>query len=746
MARNIYTVQVGGSVVEIEGPEGATQQELQRAATAQMGREPQRTQQHEPMVNTEALADTLKDLPRYGAQALRSAATGAGDLAVGAGQLMSHITPDFLLRPLSRAADYIAGGSGDVSGSLTDRYSGAMRQREADYQAGRDRPDLPDVGRFTGNLVAGGVAGGGASAPSLIGRMAQGGRIGTGLGLAEPIDPGQERNLSDLVTGQQQEQRGYFPRKAVQVGTSAALGFVAPPLVEGVVRAAGAAVNALSRGARGLAETLKGGSTPAAIERTLRAEMGGAGVEWNQLPQDFRSSIVAEVQKSLKAGGSIDPEAVRRLADFQRVNIQPTQGQLTRDPMQFAREQNYSKLEAGQPIAQRLTQQNQQLIGGLDDVRGNLGARATDTYSAGQNVIAGLRAQDAGRKAAVDTAYTRARNEAGIDADVPAQPVAQRIGELIENFGEDRIPGAVMARVKSFGMLGGEQTRVFNIREAEKLKTLIGNNVDNPNSPTGKALTLLKNSVDDAINSIADDTGQQAAGAFRQARGLAAQRFDTLDRAPGMADAIGRDPTAPEKFIEAHVLRGEIKDVANLLRNMRPQDRAEVRAAVLDWIRGSSVSGVEDAAKFSQAGLNRALQTIGPRKLELIFAGDREALAQLQALGRVGAYVQSPPVASGVNYSNTASTLADFADRATRLPVLNLLGRPGDVIRGQQAARAVATPSPTRQGTDLIGAGQLNTARQLAAMLAVTGAAPTSAATMDDKSKREALARALLER
>jgi hypothetical protein len=214
----------------------------------------------------------------------------------------------------------------------------------------------------------------------------------------------------------------------------------------------------------------------------------------------------------------------------------------------------------------------------------------------------------------------------------------------------------------------------------------------------------LRRSVDDAISAVGEQSGAEAAAAFGQARGLAAQRFGILERAPGMAQAVKGEAT-PDKFIESNFIRGSVEDVANTLKQLRPKDRPEVRGAVLDWLRSKAVTGAEDTAKFSQSGLNRALEQIGERKLDLIFAGDREALAQLQALRRVGAYVQAPPVASGVNYSASGTTAIDFLDQASRLPLVGLLGRPGDIVRAAQVARSLGPVSPTRAAPGLLSPG-----------------------------------------
>jgi len=645
-----------------------------------------------PAFNPGAALDTIKDLPRYYADAYRSGAMGLGDLAVGSGQLMAHVTPDVILRPLSNAADVVMGGPGNIQGNLADRYSGAMRNLEAGYQAGRANPNAPDVGRFTGNVI-GGMAMGGGNAATLPGRMLQGAKLGTTYGLAYPVNPDAE---------------SFATTKAIQTGASGLLGAIAPPITEGIVKVVGSTVNAFQRGARGLLANFAGhshdgGATIGNVGDRLEQEFAKQGIDWNDWPAQVKAQIVLETQRALKQGGTIDQEAIARLADFNKLEIKPTAGQIMRDPLQFAREQNYAKTEVGAPLASRFGEQNTQLIGALNKTRANVGATSPDQYAAGQNVIAGMQAQDAARKAAVSEAYTAARSTAGMEADVPLQPVADRLGKVVEDFGEDRIPGAVMGRLKQFGLMDGTQTRVFNIREAEKLKTLIGNNIDASGTPTAKALTLLRNSIDDAVNSLGETAGGETGAAFRAARGLASQRFQSIERTPALQDAIA-NAGSPEQFVQQHFIRGSIQDTANALRNMPVEARAEVRGAVIDWLQGKGVSGAEDTAKFSQAGLNKALDAIGPRKLELIFAGDRAALDQLRTIARVGRYVQVPPVASGVNYSSSGTTLLDALtglQNVNRIPGIGpalsfVAGRPADMAMAYQTARALGGAPPVQ--------------------------------------------------
>lgn len=603
------------------------------------------------------LLETVKDLPQLAGNAVSSFMQGVGDIPVGAGQLVSETV-------------------GLAVPSFRDRYRNYMQQRDAMYEGSRDgQAGEIDPARFTGQIVAMGPSGAvRTGARTLLGRMVDSGKIAGVTSLATPTKADDD----------------FWLAKGMQTAASAGIGFLAPPVVEGLVRGASVAVNRIAESFRGTANRAAG-MTPQALETTLRVELQNAGVDWNALGQQYRQSILNEVQNAVSRGGKLDPEAIRRLADFQRVGAEPLAGQVSRNPAEFAREQNLARTAQGGPIAERIGQQNEAFISNVP---------AGDAYAAGGTAIKSLVTRDAARKAGVTSAYNTARAEAGIEADVPLQPVAQRFGQLVEDFGDDKIPAAVMKRLNEFGIMGGTQTRVFNIREAEKLKTLIGNNIDNPNTPTGKALTLLRGSVDDAVNSLADVPGAQAANAFQVARGTAARRFQTIERTPGLRAAL--DDVAPDQFIEKYAVRGNVNDVANLMRNMGTEGRHAAREGVVDWIRRQAVSGSGDTASFSQAGFNRALQSIGDRKLELIFAGDRNTLETLRALGRASASALKPPPASGVNYSGSGTTILDAVDRAAMLPGLSaLLGRPGDIVRAHQVSSAL-TPAPVTRAAPVI--------------------------------------------
>lgn len=583
-----------------------------------------------PFVTPGGMTERFRDVSRGIVQ-------GAGDLAVGAGQLVSE-------------------GVGLAFPGVANRYRDAQRSREALYQGGRENPDLPDAARLTGELVAS-IPFAPAGAPSLLGRMKEGAKIGGALSLTSPVPASDD----------------FWLAKGVQTAAGTAAGGIAPPIVEGVVHGVGATVNALRNAARGLANR----ATPQTIEATLRGEFQTAGVDWNAMSQQARQSMIAEVENALQAGGTINPEAIRRAADFSRVGATPLRGQLNRNPADYAREQNLARTTQGAPIAERLGQQNEAFISNVP---------AADPYATGQRVIGGLTARDAPRRSAVDAAYAEARDHLGRAAPMDTQQFSQSANLALD----DQMLGTYLpteVRTLLNRVSAGEIP--FNVNTAVQMDRVLSAAQRSAGQGTPQSLAIGR--VRDALNrtGVADNVGEDAMRVFGQARGMAAQRFGNIERTPALGAALD-ESVAPEKFIEKFAIRGEVNDVANFMRNLPNEGRQAARQGVIDWLRRQAVHGEGDSAKFSQAGFNRAMQTIGDRKLALIFAGDRQGLETLRALGRASGNAMNAPVASGVNYSNSANALIDHLDRAGSLPFLSaLIGRPGDLVRSAQVTGAL---------------------------------------------------------
>jgi hypothetical protein len=295
----------------------------------------------------QAAADVAEDLPGHLHRAVVGFLSGVGDIPVGLAQLVSKFGPQ----------------------RIDDAVAEFIKGREESNRVFRDEyADRADVGRIAGNVAGTIPFGGRAAAATLPGRMVQGGKVGAVVGAVTPVNPDSE---------------SFGFNKAAQVVGGALTGALAVPVVEGLVRGVGAAVNVAGDFLRGLPNRLTNKATQDAVEQTLTVELQKNGVNFADLPRQARDALILETQKALKTGGTVDQEAIARIADFNKLGMDGTRGQVTRDPYQFANERNLGKQELGAPLAERFGQQNKQLISAVDETRASTGSAAADTLRGG---------------------------------------------------------------------------------------------------------------------------------------------------------------------------------------------------------------------------------------------------------------------------------------------------------------------------------------------------------------------------
>jgi hypothetical protein len=164
------------------------------------------------------------------------------------------------------------------------------------------------------------------------------------------------------------------------------------------------------------------------------------------------------------------------------------------------------------------------------------------------------------------------------------------LGEVIDEVGSENIPGAVATRLKEFGLMEGKQTKLLTLREAEKLRKLIGNNMPGQKTPTDAALAPLRSAIDEAVDSMASTgtAGAEAVQALEAARGAARQRFQKIESIPALSDMLQKKQIPPEDFVETYVIRGSNDEVKSLVGQLPPGARRDVRAAVDRLAEGES--------------------------------------------------------------------------------------------------------------------------------------------------------------
>ncbi|KWO06068.1 hypothetical protein WM26_31185 [Burkholderia cepacia] len=414
-----------------------------------------------------------------------------------------------------------------------------------------------------------------------------------------------------------------------------------------------------------------------------------------------------QVTQAIQENPQIDPATALRAADFQNLGIDPTLGQITRDPTQYARELNIRGTSTGAPIANRLNQQNTQLQQALYGLAGT----PADAYSAGSAIRSSLQAIDEQMARRVSSAYEAARASSGRTLDVPLTGVAQDYAQVLNDFG-DKVPSGVRNNFNQLGLMSGTQQKMFTIENAENLLKVI--NANQSNDPaTNAALAQLRTSVKSAILS-ADDQG----GVFAPARQLAMGRFALQEQIPAL-EAASADRVPADDFVRRFIVGGKTDDVValtNLLREHAPaaldQARSQIGAQLVSKGFGANPAG---DARFNPSPYMQQLQAFGPTKLGAFFSP--EEINQLNTIGRVGSYMNAFPAASPVNTSNTASALGSLVGSGLRhLPYV------GGLIDNAQNRMFVNRALAARLSDAVPAAG--NAAQQRAAGALLLNATP----------------------
>ncbi|QFY77526.1 hypothetical protein DUD43_07405 [Alcaligenes faecalis] len=598
----------------------------------------------------------------------------------------------------------------------------------------------------TAHALSGGAAGltqaamarAGDTASKFVGTQAARGAIGSGRALASSLaaSPGQQiaSAAGAGAAGGSVREAGGSP--LAQAGAALAGGLAAPMLASGVQSAVHSVQNRFSD-----------------VDQRIRQTLAQAGTNFDELPARVQQQLRDEASQALRSGGELNPAAMQRLADFRRVEgATPTRGMLSQDAGQITREQNLAKIQAnstavgGRNLSQIQNENNAALVRALDQAGA---AGADDAMTAGQRAIESLQRRLGGQQARVNDLYGLARDSAGRSFPLDGRAFADRaIQALDDNLAGGFLPAEIRTQINRIS--AGEVP--FTVDYAEQLKSIMA--TTQRNSSDGnirRALGLVREALDDApVIPLGQQTaaagaravkpgnlpatqgvelGEQAVGAFNQARSANRSMMRQIERTPALRDLYD-GKIAPDNFLQKYVISPSVpaRNVNRLSRLLAadPTARDSVRGALVSHLKDKALSGMPDdigAAKFSAANYTRELQKIGRNKLAAFF--DPQEVNQLEAISRVGRLMSNQPVGSAVNNSNTAATLVgrtlDALGTAGRgLRILGIGDQIG-AIQGGLRQRAAQRVSPALLDTITVRPNRLLQMTTTGSLLAAPG-------------------------
>ena len=631
-----------GKVYEVQGPDGATKEQAFSMLQGQIaGGSTPATKEPSASVS---VGRALNDIPRQVGLTARYGLEGLAN------------TAQIVTEPLRYLTDRAMGMTGKTRPLGVEASLFADRIGLPSPQTSNERV-IGDASRLVAG--AGGMAGAAGAASRLPGMV---GNVMEGLA-ANPTAQLTSAAGAGLAGGASREAGG----GALAQGGASLIGGVAGGL------APGGAQSLVDAGRRMLAPKL----TPQQIDVQLSTVLGKAGADYSQLPANVRNNLRNELASSLQAGKELDPAAVSRLADFMAVGATPTRGMVSQNPVQITREQNLAKMAAnsgddalhGLPLLQN--QNNATLIRNLNE-RG----ASTETLP----IVAGRAIQDRiqGTNAALNSveqgAWNLAKNSPGYKAAI----YPDGLNVALARTGDEALTGYLPKQITDYMAAFQTGQQPFTPQHYKNLRSMLSGELAKGGNEAAAARAAIQGLESVPMRPITNPGGidfgtapvtQGMANAMRGADAQAGNAIDAVNRArqataakyayqessPLVRTALADARTAdPEKLAQSFVLNGTVNDAQSVAQEVGPQGIATIRDTLATYIKKQALSGASDeTGKVSQSALNAVLRKIGDEKLRLFFTP--EEVAGLHATGRVASLMQSQPIGSAVNNSNSGA-------------------------------------------------------------------------------------------
>ncbi|SST98990.1 Uncharacterised protein [Acinetobacter baumannii] len=584
-----------------------------------------------------------------------SALLGASDLGAGVVQGFAY-AGDKLGQGLNAAL----GTNFDTS--AYDRFTNQRKDIQDFHQARRQQAGQGyDVARLGGQIAATaplgalgrGYQGAGILSKAGAGVAAQNAAVGAAIGGAGFAENGKQR-LENAALG------------GIGGAAGAALG---EKVGQGVSKAVNAVRNTGPQAAQRTAQ---------AIDKSLDDALRQQGMSLGELSDDVANGLRKEAADALKSGKNLNPEAVARKAVLDQVGIKGTKAQVSGNAQQWQKEAELAKLQnVGAPLREKFIDDNKQLASLLDSANASTGGKASDQYGAMQNALSSVNSQLDQNKQFINAAYEAARKAPGNDVVLDGRGFANdAVTALENNYAASSLPPSVQKIINEVA----DNPEKFTLGKSEELVKILNREyksslqMGQPTSATysiGLVRDALNGRQAEAMQGLLS-SGNDAAKAYQFARQANQFNASQIEGMPLLQDA--RKGVEPDKLFNQHILNGNVNELArtvDLLKNVNPQAVSDIKQQVLEFIANKAI---KQNGQFSPAGMKRALDGIGDRRLSTLFEPDE--LKNIKNIAKAGEYLVMQPNHSYVNNSNTASAtmnkLMDFFGNSKVKAVMNL--------------------------------------------------------------------------
>lgn len=284
-----------------------------------------------------------------------------------------------------------------------------------------------------------------------------------------------------------------------------------------------------------------------------------------------------------------------------------------------------------------------------------LGADRGNTLAAGERVTSSVLGTQASLRGAEQAAWDAAKGQPGY-----RQPIAAGVlSDINSALDEEGMMGFLSPEISRYMAAFQSGQRQFTPQDYKNLMSMLATEKSVGGNPAAAARiasdTLLRAELKPA--GFANTAAADAIGAVNQARNATRQAYAYEDSNPLIRSVLSDGASSdPQRIAQRFVIGGTANEAADLMQQLGPNGIAPIKDAILTHLKSKALSGAADeTGKFSQSAFNRALQSIGDRKLSMLFTP--EELTALRTNARVASLMQSQPVGSAVNNSNSGALL-----------------------------------------------------------------------------------------
>lgn len=449
------------------------------------------------------------------------------------------------------------------------------------------------------------------------------------------------------------------------------------------------------------------------VDQQLTAALSAEGLDFNAIPRGAQEALRKMAAEANAAGAELNPAIARRMADFKAVGVDPLRGWVTREPNDWLAA--HSMKGVNNDVTQRWAQADATLSSRLANAAPDL-----SDYQSGDVLRSTITKRDEQLKAIADEMYKRFRDMGGRDIQLnPAKFNNDVAMALDETMLGSKLPQSVVSWFQKIQPdVNGNVQEPFTFGVAAQRLEAINKLIYNTNDSAERlALNVVKSHLLNALKGAqpefsqaagfgvvpsgyynhmpvvrdgATPTAMELSEAFAKARRAASERFAYQESSP-LAEAITSGKFTPERLpdIMKTMRVDDLKGMISADQRFGTNSLQQLRDAAAIMIRDRAVLQSETGGKFSQAGLRRALDQIGPEKGVMLFGP--EQWAQYQAILRAGGAMMNQPAGIVANNSGTGQYIANLLQR---MPVpgmpsaLNMALSVGNKISAANQAQA----------------------------------------------------------